>query len=162
MDRIAIFIDGAYFQYVLKEEFGMAKIDFQRLAAKMSSGREILRTYFYDCLPYQSNPSTPEENERFSKRQGFHAALSKSPRFQIRLGRLEYRGKDDRGKPILEQKRVDILLGVDLALLAAKHQITNAAILAGDSDFVPAIEAAKPEGVVIHLYHGKQTSSRPI
>ncbi|HVA46481.1 MAG TPA: NYN domain-containing protein [Pirellulales bacterium] len=53
-----------------------------------------------------------------------------------------------------EQKRVDILLGVDLALLAAKHQITDAAILAGDSDFLPAIAAAKPEGVVIHLFHG--------
>ena len=46
-------------------------------------------------------------------------------------------------------------MGVDLALLAAKHQITDAAIIAGDSDFLPAIEAAKSEGVVIHLYHGQ-------
>lgn len=156
MDRIGIFIDGAYFQYLLKEEFGQAKVDFQKLAVKMAGDHEILRTYFYDCLPYQSNPPTREESERFSKRQGFHAALSKNPRFQIRLGRLEFRGKESTGKPIFEQKRVDILLGVDLALLAAKHQITNAAILAGDSDFLPAIEAAKPEGVVVHLYHGRQ------
>jgi uncharacterized LabA/DUF88 family protein len=68
---------------------------------------------------------------------------------------LEFRGNyAEGGKPIFQQKRVDILLGVDLALLAAKHQITDAAILAGDSDFLPAIEAAKPEGVVIHLFHG--------
>jgi uncharacterized LabA/DUF88 family protein len=46
-------------------------------------------------------------------------------------------------------------VGVDLALLAAKHQIADAAIIAGDSDFLPAIEAAKAEGVVIHLYHGR-------
>jgi uncharacterized LabA/DUF88 family protein len=39
--------------------------------------------------------------------------------------------------------------------LAAKHQITDAAILAGDSDFLPAIIAAKQEGVVVHLFHGQ-------
>ena len=41
-------------------------------------------------------------------------------------------------------------------LAAAKKSITDAAILAGDSDFLPAIEAAKPEGVVIHLFHGER------
>ena len=32
--------------------------------------------------------------------------------------------------------------------------ITHAAILAGDSDFIPAVEAAKSEGVVVHLFYG--------
>ena len=42
----------------------------------------------------------------------------------------------------------------DLVQLAAKHQITDAMVLAGDSDFLPAIEVAKQEGVVVHLFHG--------
>ncbi len=157
MARIANFIDGAYFQFllILKEEFGSPKIDFNLLAQKMAGGREILRTYFYDCLPYQSSTPSSEEADRFAKRQKFHFALGKHQRFQIRLGRLEYRGTKASGERIFEQKRVDILMGVDLVLLAAKHQITDAAILAGDSDFLPAIEAAKPEGVVIHLFHGQ-------
>ena len=115
MGRIANFIDGAYLQYVLKEEFGLPKIDLGLLATRMAGGREILRTYFYDCLPYQSSPPTPDEIDRFGKRQGFHSALAKNPRFQIRLGRLEYRGRKSDGSPIFEQKRVDILMGVDLA-----------------------------------------------
>jgi len=49
---------------------------------------------------------------------------------------------------------VDILLGVDLMRLAAKGQISDAVIVAGDSDFVPAIRAAKDEGVLIRLVHG--------
>jgi uncharacterized LabA/DUF88 family protein len=155
MSRIATFIDGAYFQRVVKEEFASAKIDFAKLAAKLADGREILRTYYYDCLPWQSANPTPDERLRFGKKQQFFSALEKVPRFQVRQGRLEYRGLDQAGRPIFEQKRVDILMGVDLALLAAKHQITDAAILAGDSDFLPAIEAAKSEGVVVHLYHGK-------
>lgn len=155
MSRIAIFMDGAYLQFVLREEFASPKIDFRLLSQKVADGRDILRTYYYDCLPYQSPTPTKEENERFGKKQRFFAALEKNPRFQVRQGRLELRGRDGNGNPIFEQKRVDILLGVDLVLLAAKHQITDAAILAGDSDFLPAIEIAKMEGVVIHLFHGK-------
>jgi len=45
-------------------------------------------------------------------------------------------------------------LAVDLVLLATKRQITRAVIVTGDSDFLPAIQAAKNEGVLIHLYHG--------
>ena len=120
----------------------------------MAGGREILRTHYYDCPPYQSARPTDSESRRVSNHGKFVYALEQIPRFQVRQGRLEYRGKRDDGSPIFHQKRVDILLGVDLALLAAKHQITDAAILAGDSDFLPAVEAAKPEGVVVHLYHG--------
>ncbi len=123
---------------------------------RMAGGREILRSYFYDCEPYQSNPPTSEENTRFGKAQRFHHALDQIPRFQVRLGKLEFRGIDRQGNRIFHQKRVDIQMGVDLVLLAAKNLISDAAILAGDSDFLPAIEAAKPEGVVIHLFHGER------
>jgi uncharacterized LabA/DUF88 family protein len=155
VNRIALFLDGAYFQKLLRAEFSSAQIDFHRLALAMAGGREMLRTYYYDCLPYQSANPTKEERERFSRKQRFFSALEHLPRFQVRQGRLEYRGLKDNGEPIFEQKRVDILLGVDLVLLAAKSQISDAAILAGDSDFLPAIEAAKAEGVVMHLFHGQ-------
>jgi hypothetical protein len=117
----AIFIDGAYLEFVLKGEFGRPPMDFAALANRVAGARELLRTYFYDCLPYQSARPTPDERERFARR---------------------------------EQKRVDILLGVDLVQLATKHQISDAMVVAGDSDFLPAIEVAKQEGVVVHLFHG--------
>lgn len=121
----------------------------------MADSREILRSYYYDCPPYQSASPTLEERQRFGGHQKFVYALENLPRFSVRLGRLEHRGLDQSGKPIFHQKRVDILLGVDLALLAAKHQIADAALLAGDSDFLPAVEATKSEGVVVHLFHGQ-------
>jgi len=152
--RIAIFIDGAYFQYMLREEFASEKVDYGLLAEKIAAGREVLRTHFYDCPPYQSPRPTTEESERFGRHQKFVYALEQIPRFQVRLGRLEYRGLGQNGNKLFQQKRVDILLGVDLVLLAAKHQITDAGLVAGDSDFLPAVDAAKQEGVVIHLFHG--------
>jgi uncharacterized LabA/DUF88 family protein len=155
MGRIAIFIDAAYLQSTLKAEFASPRIDFQKLVTRIAGGREILRSYYYDCEPYQSDPPTEQEKERFGKVQRFHYTLDKLPRFQVRLGKLAFRGHGADGRPIFQQKRVDIQMGVDLVLLAAKHQISDAAILAGDSDFLPAIDAAKPEGVVMHLFHGE-------
>ena len=32
------------------------------------------------------------------------------------------------------RKRVDLMIGLDFALLSAKHQITHAAVVTGDSD----------------------------
>lgn len=155
MSRIATFIDGAYLDFILRDEFASARIDYALLAKKISEPYELLRTYYYNCLPYQSNPPTPDEKIRFGQKQSFFDRLNKFPRFEVRLGRLAWRGVDPNGKPILEQKRVDLMLGLDLALLSFKHQITHAAILAGDSDFIPAIQVAKDEGVLIHLYHGR-------
>jgi uncharacterized LabA/DUF88 family protein len=115
---------------------------------------EILRTYYYNCLPYQRNPPTQEESLRFAQAQKFHTALRALPRFEVREGMLVYRGNDDKGRPIYVQKGIDIQFGVDLVLLSAKQQISHAALIAGDSDFIPAIGVAKNEGVLIHLYHG--------
>lgn len=40
-----------------------------------------------------------------------------------------------------------------MVLLASKQRITHAAIVTGDSDFLPAIRAAKQEGVITKLYY---------
>ena len=77
-----------------------------------------------------------------------------SPRFEVRQGRLEFRGNAADGRPIFEPKRVDIMLGVDVVQLAAKGHIQQALLLAGDSDFVPAVAVAKAGGVLVRLYHG--------
>lgn len=156
--RAAIFIDGAYLDWVSKHELGQAKIDFGKLSATLASNLDVLRTYYYHCEPYQGNPPTTAEAERLSKMQSFLHRLKQLPRYEVRLGKLAFRGinaEDD--KPIFEQKRVDILLGVDLVLLAVKQAISHAILIAGDSDFLPAVEVARNEGVFVHLYHGVQT-----
>ena len=51
------------------------------------------------------------------------------------------------------------MLGLDMALLAAKRQISDVVLFSGDSDLLPAVEAVKFEGVLFRLYHG--TVQRP-
>jgi len=156
--RLAIFIDAGYLFKVLSNELGDVHLDFERLPghiqSHVNSDIDLLRSYYYHCLPYQSNPPTPEEKQRFSKGQKFHAFLDRLPRFQVRLGRLARRGPDETGAYRYEQKLVDVLLSVDLVQLSATHQITHAVLVAGDSDFCPAVEVAKNNGVSIWLLHG--------
>ncbi|MHB8462720.1 MAG: PIN domain-containing protein, partial [Vulcanimicrobiaceae bacterium] len=123
-NQAAIFIDGGYLSKVLQNEFEGQRIDFQKLALKMAGNDELFRAYYYNCLPYQSSDPTPAESERYGRARRFMDALNRLPRFEVRLGRLAYRGVDQiTGDPIFQQKRVDIMLGVDLVLLAAKGRI---------------------------------------
>jgi uncharacterized LabA/DUF88 family protein len=154
MSSAAIFVDGGYFDRVSRD-CGSPRIDFGKLATELAKPNDLLRTYYYHCLPYQSPVPTPEEIERHQGKQRFFSALNRLNRFEVREGKLEFRGVDkDTLKPIFEQKRVDIYLGVDLVMLAVKNKIARAILITGDSDFLPAIRAAKNEGVLIHLYHG--------
>jgi len=65
----------------------------------------------------------------------------------VRLGKLGWVGNE------LVQKRVDILFAVDIVRLSWGRQIGKAILVTGDSDFVPAVLAAKDAGVLVQLYH---------
>ena len=154
MGTAAVFLDAGYIDKVMEIEFGKPRIDYHKLALAMSAPDELLRSYYYNCLPYQSNPPTEEENKRYASAHRFITKLKTLPRFEVRLGKLAFRGNDSYGRPIFLQKRVDCMFGVDMALLAGKGKITNVAIFSGDSDLIPAMEAVKREGVLVSLWHG--------
>ena len=161
MGASAVFLDGGYLEKVLKYDHNEPRIDFEKLACTMSEPDDLLRAYYYHCLPYQSNPPTREERLRYSNRHRFTTALSHLPRFEVRLGTLVCRGNDHKGNPIFQQKKVDCMVGVDMALLAGKSRVSAVSVFTGDSDLVPAIEAVKAEGVVVTLWHGSSTQTRP-
>ena len=71
----------------------------------------------------------------------------------MREGRCARFWNRDRNAWDYEQKRVDVLLAVDLVRLSSKQQIQRAVLVAGDSDFLPAVTVAKDEGVQIQVIH---------
>lgn len=165
MARLAIFIDGGYITALAEKGFNIW-MDFEKLpgeilrivTAKTPEPLDLLRTYYYDCLPYQSNPPTASEAERFAKSRKFHDFIGRLPRFIVREGRLKFKGLDANKEPIFQQKRVDLMLGLDIALLSAKQQVSHIAIVAGDSDLIPAFEVARNESISVWLFHGPRTS----
>ena len=95
MSRIATFIDGGYLDKVLKNEFYTTSIDYNKLSeyihTTINPDRSYLRTYYYHCLPYKSTPPTRDESTRFAARQNFYDAISRLPRFEVKLGHLARR-----------------------------------------------------------------------
>lgn len=167
MARLAIYIDGGYLDKLSENEFSVW-VDLQKfveaiikqVAVKTPEPVDLLRAFYYHCLPYQSNPPTLEEQRRFADKRRFFDALQHLPRFTVRQGYLAFRGRDASGQPIFQQKRVDLQLGLDFALLSGKRQISHAAVVSGDSDLIPAFEVAKAEGVSVWLFHGPRVSSK--
>lgn len=149
MEKAAVFIDGGYLSKVLKLEFNKPRVDLTGLSEKICGDYERLRTYYYDCMPYQSNPPTESEKKRYSGKDKYLYRLRRLPRFEVRLGKLSKRGEE------FEQKRVDVLLAVDLVRMSWDKQINKAILVAGDSDFVPPIQAAKDAGVLTQIYYSK-------
>ena len=153
MAMTAIFIDGGYLNALLKHEFSSVAIDYEALVRRILGSDELLRTYYYHCLPFQSATPTDSERTRFSNRDRFLQGINRLPQFDIRLGKL-LRQYDREGNPIYKQKRVDTPLSIDLVLLAVKQRIARAVLITGDSDFLPAVRVARDEGVVVALCHG--------
>lgn len=161
MERVAVFIDNGYFK-VVQRDSGIA-VDYEKFSEEIVGDKqksERFRTYVYDCPPYQSNPPSEEEISTKKGFDSFKYNVGRCRRFEFRTGRLQVQ-RDEAGEPLLKkdgrvllkQKGVDMALGIDVAKLAATKQVQRIVLVAGDSDFVPAIIAAKSEGVLVTLYY---------
>jgi uncharacterized LabA/DUF88 family protein len=91
---------------------------------------ELLRLYWYDAAPRRQ----PTVDQR---------VIANLPLVKLRLGNLNAQG---------QQKGVDAQLRADLEALARHRAITDAVLLAGDEDMLPAVEAAQRYGVRVHLW----------
>ena len=155
MGQCAIFIDGGYLTKILENDFARPKLDYQKLSDVLVGSRERLRTYYYDCMPYQGNPATQAERLKYSGKAKFIHAITRSvQRFQFRQGKLRKTGTGQ-----FEQKRIDVLLAIDMVRLCSKKQIDIVVLIAGDSDLVPAVEASKEEGAIVQLYYCERSVS---
>jgi uncharacterized LabA/DUF88 family protein len=91
---------------------------------------ELLRAYWYDA----ARDRVPTIDQR---------VIAQMPWVKLRLGNLNARG---------QQKGVDAQIRADMEALARHRAITDAVLIAGDEDMVPAVEAAQAFGVRVHLW----------
>lgn len=148
-ERTAVFIDGGYLDALRNYGFE-GKLDYSKLVDHaVGTDNTLLRAYYFTALPYQSSQPTDEERNRYAKKDKFLSKIRRLPRFEVRLGKVQFVNGE------YKQKKVDILLAIELVSLAWKKSIDRAVIIAGDSDFIPAINQAKDAGVVVSLYYVK-------
>lgn len=162
-DRTALFVDAGYMDKLCQDVFAVPSggrkvplaLDFKRLGAVLAPPKPW-RVYYYHCLPYQDDPPEPAQFAAREAKGRFIAFLSSMPRWVVREGRIERRGPAT--TPTFVQKRVDVMLAVDLTRLAWRGEIGRAVLVTGDADFVPAVEDARAAGVAVTLRYAPGTA----
>jgi uncharacterized LabA/DUF88 family protein len=158
--RAAIFIDGGYLlSYIKKHEISLKYENLTDYLLKpfgKTIPLDLLRCYFYYCAPWMSVVPTENEKNRMDEFSIFMEEISSIERWKMRLGKLQKRR--DGYKDYFEQKRVDVLLSVDMVRHSASGHIQHVILIAGDSDFIPAIEATKESGATVTLWYGEDNT----
>jgi len=154
-ERVMVFIDGSNLYHSLKSFFHRTDIDIGKLCQKLVERRRLVRIYYYNAKVGQK-----EEPERYRDQQKFFASVTAIPYTELRLGRLVYYNWPN--SPPYE-KGVDIQLATDLITHSFKNNYDVAILVAGDSDYVGAIQAVKDNGknVEVALF-GKERTSVPL
>jgi uncharacterized LabA/DUF88 family protein len=179
--KVAVLLDGGFvikrLRHFLDGEYPEASQVLEFAHRCVAPDEELFRIYYYDCPPFDGmsvNPISHEEidfsttsiYERLSRLQN---ELAVSDNVAFRHGTLilngwrlnRYRAKQivktnrpleaEDFEPDLEQKRVDMKIGLDVAWLAIKGIVDAVILVAGDTDIVPAMDFARQQGIRVVL-----------
>lgn len=139
----------------------------------------LLRVYFYDAHPATGNLTNPIDGSRINlgstpvhaSYTSLHQALEMQRDFALRMGEATVHGwtigsramrslsKKPRKLtatdlvPNIEQKGVDLRIGLDIARLSLRDTVDAVVVMTGDSDLIPAFKFARREGVRVYLDH---------
>jgi len=147
-----IFIDGSNLYHSLKGFFKRTDIDIGKFCNKLLDKRRLIRIYYYNAkVGYK------EEPERYRDQQKFFASVTAVPYTELRLGRLVYNNWPT--APPYE-KGVDIQLATDMITHSFKNNYDVAILVAGDNDYVGAIQSVKDNGKNLDVaLFGKERTS---
>lgn len=162
------------FPTVADIEAEVARIKGAPLLADLS----LLRVYYYDSPPATGKVTNPIDGSvtdlsahpHYSANMSLQQSLELLPDFALRQGDTAIHGwalgsaamKDltKNGSraptandfvPNIEQKGVDLRIGLDIARLSIRQLVEVIVVVTGDSDMVPAFKFARREGVRVYL-----------
>jgi uncharacterized LabA/DUF88 family protein len=141
--------------------------------------RDLLRIYFYDAPPANETLKNPIDGSslnlaatpHFRQYTSLIDALEMKPNFAVRRGEVVVHGWRLGSKafetmvatprppaaqdivPNVEQKGVDLRIGLDIARLSLREMVDIIVVVTGDSDLVPAFRFARREGIRVYLDH---------
>lgn len=143
------------------------------------SNYELMRIYYYDAPPSTDSVRLPvtgleyelASTERARHAQSLYDQLELKDGFALRMGEtrvspIQWKIKPQKAKQLIKQPRpltdedfvldinqkgVDIRIGLDMARLALRDTVRAVAVVTGDSDFVPAFKFVRREGVKVML-----------
>ena len=141
------------------------------------NGTILFRVYYYDAPPYQGKGWNPVSGKvldfsvtpQAAQNRALIDSLELQPDFAVRKGTILHTGwKLGRQAlkvlsritrpvtaqdfvPDMQQKGVDLRIGLDIATISLKRIVDIVVLVTGDSDMVPAMKFARREGLKVYL-----------
>jgi uncharacterized LabA/DUF88 family protein len=185
IETVAFILDGDFTRRVVHVRVGShptpAQIEkFCRSA--VTADERIKGAAYYDCppldetrpLPVSGAPYSFKDQPTYWKAFRFQEALLKNNFFSYRLGKLLFDGwrmkraatrdlkagprplSDTDFEPILVQKQVDMMIGLDIAKLSNTRFVDRLILITSDSDLIPAIRLARANGTKVTIITGNR------
>lgn len=161
-DKAVILVDGGYFGYInsyCRDKHG-SPIDMVAFSEKLCDhfGVDLLRTKYYDALPYVDNDSPTETQlDRRSSAQSFFDTIDGLQKCQFEeKGRVKLEHADcpecSEHFRKQSQKGVDVGIAVDMVEMACDRNAPGAFIVvSGDEDLKHAVRASKDNHANVFL-----------
>ncbi|HEX5010709.1 MAG TPA: NYN domain-containing protein [Planctomycetota bacterium] len=140
---------------------------------------ELLRVFYYDAPPAVGTITNPFDGKsedlartpQHAHARALHDRLALLPDTALRMGETVVRGWHVRPETVrdiarrgrsleatdlrlvIEQKGVDLRIGLDIARLSLLHLVDAVVVVTADRDLVPAFRFARREGLRLYLDH---------
>lgn len=150
-----MFIDGNYFYHVLKDVIvgflgseTMLKLNLPQLTYNFT------KVFYYDTIPAKKKSQTEEEfNKLKLEKELFFDELRHLDGYHVYEGITRIRRKRQM------QKGVDTMISIDMLRHTFRKNMHKAALIAGDLDFLPLLDALVMEGMFTTLWYSSNSIS---
>jgi uncharacterized LabA/DUF88 family protein len=179
--KSAVLLDLGFVLQKLYERLGKRHanaLEVRNFAQRcIAADEELFRIYCYHCPPYDQTETHPltgaavnfTANKTYIGMNNLIRDLKVADHIAFRAGQLSFDGwiikkrkaeeiiKTGRAlaagdfAPDLNQKIVDMKIGLDVAWLSSRRIVDRIVLVTGDSDFIPAMKFARREGVQVVL-----------
>lgn len=149
------------------------------MALALLNGYDLLRIYFYDAPPATQKLKNPIDGSVldlgssgvYARNTALFDEIELLQNFALRRGETVVRGWRIGQKalkqmvtaprvpapkdltPNIQQKGVDLRIGLDVARLALRQLVQVIVVVTGDSDMIPVFKFARREGLRVYLDH---------
>ncbi|MCB0633647.1 MAG: NYN domain-containing protein [Saprospiraceae bacterium] len=147
-----LFVDGGCWRQMIEDAakrysfFDATQIDYAKVFGGFS------KTFYYDSMPPQKNGESNEDYAaRIKPMEELFNDLRTIPGVHV------YEGSSRRRRRTVQQKKVDIMIAVDMLTHSFRRNMHQATLLTADLDFKPLIDALVQDGMHVDLLypHGK-------
>ena len=140
MGNVAVYIDGSNLVGNLQKRGWPAFIDLDYLASILVENDKLVYLLYTFSSPH---PKVPEDIRLDQQR--YHDILRTKPNISL--------GEGWRPPPDYEEKAVDVILAINLVMMARNNDYDVAYLITGDSDLTPAVEMVRQIGKEVILIY---------